>query len=682
MSKKYEHLLSPFKIGNHVIKNRTMFPNASPHFLQGPENYPAEGLMAFYTNIAKNGCAIITLAEWSNPNQRKGDYYSDFVHMQNFDFTDPAVGNYFSQLADDIHFYGSKLLVGIDFPAFPEGYSLAGSPEMKGGGHGPMGPRPATKPAPKEMIQENIQAFVEKCRRFRAYGYDGYSMRVEANLAASGGPFGKSMRTDEYDSSNLENRTRYILECADAVKKAFPDFIIEFGIAGEQPKGYGGGMQGYTLETAIEFAKLCEGRIDILQIREKDMCKSHPTGFTFQKGEHDVIKYAAAIKAAGVKNLLLQPVGGFQDPEELDRYIAEGKCDIIGMARAFFADPEYGIKLKEGRGEDITPCLWCNKCHGTILNDPDPWISVCSVNPKMGIAHKLGRMVDEVGEKKKVAIVGGGPAGMRTAIYAAQRGHDVTLFEKTGELGGQIIHGDYASFKWPIGEYKAWLIRQMEKVGVKVVMNCEATPDMVKEQGFDTVVACTGATPKIPRSMEGFADENGLLKKEYWFCTDVFGHEEELGKDVVIVGASETGVETGMYLCEKGHNVTLLTRQKEVGHDCSKLHYITMAFVGTDPVTGREGMRPAWEAYENLHGIVNVTTKKVEGNTVTYVDAEGVEHTITADSVVLCGGMKPQTDEALAFATAADEFFAVGDCNGCGNLQKVNRQAYSRAMQI
>jgi 2,4-dienoyl-CoA reductase-like NADH-dependent reductase (Old Yellow Enzyme family)/NADPH-dependent 2,4-dienoyl-CoA reductase/sulfur reductase-like enzyme len=679
MAKKYQHLLSPLKIGNVVIKNRTLFPNASPHFLQGPETFPAESLRAFYANIAKNGCAIITLAEWSNPNQRKGPYYSDGTHMQNFDYTDPSVGNYFSQLADEIHFYGSKILVGINFPDFPEGYSLNGSKAMN---MGPMGPRPATEPATKEMIQQNIQDFVEKCRRFRAYGYDGYSMRVEGNLAASGGMMGPSMRTDEYDGSTLENRTRYILECADAVKKAFPEWIIEFGIAGEQPKGYNGGSVGYELDTAIEFAKLCEGRIDILQLREKDMCKSHPTGFTFQKGEHEVIRYAEAIKAAGVKKLLLQPVGGFQDPEELDRYIAEGKCDIIGMARAFFADPEYGIKLQEGRGQDITPCLWCNKCHGTILDDPDPWISVCSVNPKMGIESKVDRMVDAPGKAKKVAIIGGGPAGMRTAIYAAQRGHAVTVYEKTNQLGGQIIHGDYASFKWPIGEYKAWLIRQLEENGVKVVLNCAATPELIAAEGYDAVVACTGAAPKIPGSMEGFADENGALKPAYKFCTDVFGHEAELGKDVVIVGASETGVETAMYLCENGHNVTLLTRQKTIGHDCSKLHYITMAFVGVDPVTGREGMRPAWEQYENLKGITNVTTKKVEGNTVYYVDAAGKEASITADSVVLCGGMKPLTDEALSFADAADQFLLVGDCNGCGNLQKVNRQAFSRAMQL
>lgn len=675
MNKRYKHLLSPLKIGNVVIKNRTLYPNASPHFLQGPEIFPAEGLMTFYTNLAKNGCAIITLAEWSNHNQRKGDFYSDGVHMQNFDYTDPSVGNYFSQLANDIHFYSSKILVGAMPTAFPDGYSLHGGKGFGGFGGGPFRSPKDTKPASRKMIEENITAFVEKMRMFRNFGYDGYSMRVEHNLAPV-----HSERNDEFTGS-LENRTRYVLMAADAVKKAFPDFIIQFGIAGEQPLGYTGGMTGYTLDVGIEFAKLCEGRIDILEIREKDMCKSHPTGYTFQKGEHEVIRYAEAIKTTGVKKLLLEPVGGFQDPEELDRYIAEGKCDIIGMARGFIADPEWGKKVAEGQGEDITPCLWCNKCHGTILDDPDPWLSVCSVNPQMGIEHKLHRLVEAPERVKKVAVIGGGPAGMRAAIYAAKRGHDVTLYEKNDRLGGKMIHGDYASFKWPIREYKSWLIRQLSQTGVKIIMDCAPSADMIEAGGYDSVIAATGAKPNVP-DIEGFRSPDGSLAEGYMTCIDVFGNEDKLGKNVVIVGGSEAGIETAMYLCENGHDVTVLTRQNKICHDCSRLHYITMAFVGPDPETGSTSMRPAWEKYDNLKGIVSVTTKKVEGGKVTYVDAAGAQHTIEADSVVLNGGMNPCIDEALAFEDTAAQFFVIGDANGCGNLQRCNHDAFSKASQI
>jgi hypothetical protein len=137
-----------------------------------------------------------------------------------------------------------------------------------------------------------------------------------------------------------------------------------------------------------------------------------------------------------------------------------------------------------------------------------------------------------------------------------------------------------------------------------------------------------------------------------------------------------------MYLCDNGHDVTVLTRQKSIGHDCSRLHYITMAFVGPDPETGKTSMRPAWEKYDNLKGIVSVTTKKVDGGKVTYIDGTGSEHTIEADSVVLCGGMNPCIDEALAFADTAVQFFVIGDANGCGNLQRCNRDAFSKASQI
>ena len=672
MAKKYPSLLKPVRIGNTVIKNRMVFPNASPHFLQGPEDYPSDGYRAYMANIARNGAGIVTIAEWDHMHDRFNDEM-DMGHMQYFDTKNAAVQNYMSQMADEVHFYGSKLILSTDIN-FPEGFSLQGGPAF-----GPPGmPPKMTEAFPKERMQEIIDQFVAKMTKYRNLGYDGVTMRFDMIMQPKA-----VERDDEYGGSAV-NRVKLVLDCYRAVKKKLgASFITEAQIAGEQPMGYTGETpNGYTIEDTIAVAKAGEDCIDIIQIREKDMTISHPTGYTFQKGEHPVIGYARQMKEAGVKELL-EPIGGFQDPDEIEGYLSEGLCDMIGMARAFFCNPEYGKLIEEGRAEDITPCLWCNKCHGTILMEkPDPWITVCSVNPYFGMQDKLHRLLQEPDKLKKVAVIGGGPIGMRAAIMAAERGHSVTLFEKSDYLGGQLYHSESYSFKWPLREFKNWEKRQLDKLGVEVRMNCAPEPEEIKAEGFDTVIAATGAQANLPGSIEGLRDENG--KALVRTCHDIFGKEAELGKKVVICGASETGIETAMYLCQNGHEVTLLTRQRELGHDCSKLHYITMAWVKPDnDGSGRGHMAPAWEKFDDiLYGITEVTTKSVKGGTVVYEDKEGKEHTIEADDVIICGGTSPRVDEALRYMDAADQFLMVGDCNGTRNIQKGTRDALAKVNMI
>lgn len=672
MSKRYAALLSPVRIGNTVLKNRMVFPNASPHFLQGPEDFPAEGYVSFTGALARNGAAIVTLAEWDHPHPRDNPKM-DMGHMQYFDMNNPAVHNYVCQIADEVHFYGGKLVLSTDL-TFPKGYSMNGGPGRAFPGMPPV----MTEMMPAERMSEIIDAFVEKVTMYRDLGYDGVTMRVDSYMVPA-----ENERQDAYGGS-VAGRMKLVIDAYRAVKKALgPSFITEVQCPGEQPMGYTGESSiGYTLQDTIEFAKLAEDVVDIIQLREKDMCISHPTGYTFQKGEHPCVGYSVALKEAGVK-ILTEPIGGFQDPEEINELIASGKCDMIGMARAFFCNPNYGELLAQGRGEDLTPCLWCNKCHGTILTEkPDPWLSVCSVNPRFGIEHKLHRLLKKDVTPKRVAIIGGGPVGMRCAIMAAELGHTVTLYEKTGYLGGQLYHSEFYSFKWPLQDFKNWEKRRMEQLGVTVLLNTAPTPDELKAEGYNAVVAATGAQAKLPQSIQGLRDENGnaLVRT----CHDIFGKEAELGKHVVICGASETGIETAMYLAQNGHEVTLLTRQNEIGHDCSKLHYITMAWVKpNNDGTGKGHMAPAWEKFEDvLHGITGVTTKSIAGNTVTYVDKDGAEHQITGDDVIICGGVAPRVDEAMRYAECADTFLLAGDCNGCGNIQRGMRDALAKVNMI
>lgn len=667
---KYPNLLMPLRVGNHVLKNRLIYPNASPHFLQGPENYPAEGYRAFVANLARNGAAVVNVAEWNNPNQRKFPSDMDISHMQSFDLTDPAVHNYLSQMAEEVHFYGSKLIVTLNLE-FQPGYTLNGGPAPFAPGGGD------TQPVPRKLIPEAVQRNVERARFYKNLGFDGVSIRCDADMLPADQP-----RQDEYGGS-LENRTRFLREVLTRIKETFgSDFLIEGVIAWEQPDGYGIHQRangGYFKEDAVAFIRLTEGIIDIMQIRENNGCTSHPTGYNSLPGVHPALDFALEMKNAGVKTLM-EPIGGFQDPEEMECALAEGKCDLFGAARAFMADYDYGKKLYAGQGENIVPCLKCNKCHGTILPEHEPWVSVCSVNPVMGKWGKLARMLG--GQRtgsKKVAVIGGGPAGMRAALFAAEQGHQVALFERSGQLGGQLFHSDYFSFKWPVRNYRDWLVRQLEHSAVEVHMNTEPTPEEIRAGSYDAVLAATGAQAVVPRSIEGLWNEDGTRKAEVLTCLDALPLEKTLGKHVIICGGSEVGMETAMFLCEQGHEVTVLTRQKELGHNASKLHYITTAWVRRNP-DGSAEERPAWEHYSGLHGKVCVTTKRVNGTTVTYTEADGAERQITGDSVLICGGMKPNLEQAMKYAGLSDQFFPIGDCNGAGNLQRCNEEAYARVM--
>jgi len=675
MSKKYAALLSPVRIGDVVLKNRMVFPNASPHFLQGPEDFPAEGYRAFMAGVARNGAALVTVAEWSDPKPRhiKG---IDIGHMQAWDFGNAAVRNYHSQMADEVHFYGSKLMLSTGF-TFPEGYSLHGGLVPAGPGQPPTVMKEVL---PRERISEVIDSFVSLVGEYRDVGYDGVTMRIDDLLCPK-----ETERGDEYGGSPV-GRTRIVIEAYKAIKKKFgPSFITEVQCAGEQPMGYNGDSRiGYSIEDTIAFCRAAEaeGVVDIIQLREKNVAASHPTGYTFHKGEHPCVGYSQALKAAGI-HILTEVIGGLQDPDEINGYIADGKADMIGMARAFFSNPNYIDLIVAGRGEDVMPCIWCNKCHGTILSDnPDPWLSVCSVNPYFGIQEKLGRLLEEPEKLRKVAVIGGGPVGMRAAIMAAERGHTVTLFEKTDYLGGQLRHAESFSFKWPLKDFRDWEVRQLGRLGVEIRMNTDPSPDEIRAGGFEAVIAATGASASLPGSIEGLYGEDGSAKVRT--CHDIFGKESELGHHVVICGASETGIETAMYLAENGHEVTLLTRQKEIGHNCSKLHYITMSWVKpNNDGSGKGHLAPAWEKYEDvLRGITEVTTLSVEGNTVTYADKNGAVHTITGDDVIICGGTKPNVDEALRYADAADTFLMVGDCDRCGNLQRGMRDALAKVNMI
>ena len=653
MSRQCQYLLSPIQIGSHILKSRMIAPQALPHYLQGSEPYPSEAIIHHVSNIAKNGAAIVAFGAWDDTDQRKAGGTAS--HFPMFDYSDPSNETYVCKLVDCIHFYDSLAsiyLMPLEMPNF--------QPKPSMDKPFPMWFSPVEKVSEitQTMMQDMIDLAVKKALYFQQLGFDMISLQMSyrefmhIGLSKFFSPLTND-RTDEYGGDAV-GRGKLALDMCRAIKAACgKDFLIDLWIAGEEEPG------GITAEDTVSFAKAAEGIVDILQIRGGNINPVHPTGFNSCESEPVTLHVAKKVKESGAK-LVVAAAGGYGNPRYNERFIAEGMLDMVAIGRQFICDSNYGKKIYEDRPEDIVPCQRCAKCH--VPYEKGPWIFVCSGNPTMGIADRLDKMVSPAVCPKKVAVVGGGIAGMEATLEASRRGHRVTLYEKSAQLGGQLLHADYPEFKWPLRNFKDYMIRQVLKANITLKLGTEATPAVIAAEGYDAVIVAIGAEPKnlsIP----------GADSKKVIMPIAVYGHEEELGKNIVVVGGGEIGAETGLYLAECGHHVTLLTRQDRVAPDATCTHY-------------REMFEERWLREKNFHFLTNVQIESVTDTGVIYRDKAGALCELPADNVVISGGRAADTEFALSFYGSANDFFLVGDCKTPGNVQKCMRMAYAAATRL
>ena len=653
MSRQFQHLLSPIQIGSHILKSRMIAPQALPHYLQGSEPYPSEAIIHHVSNIARNGAAIVAFGAWDDTDQRKAGGTAS--HFPMFDYSDPSNETYVCKLVDCIHFYDSLAsiyLMPLEMPNF--------QPKPSMDKPFPMWFSPVEKVSEitQTMMQDMIDLAVKKALYFQQLGFDMISLQMSyrefmhIGLSKFFSPLTND-RTDEYGGDAV-GRGKLALDMCRAIKAACgKDFLIDLWLAGEEEPG------GITAEDTVSFAKAAEGIVDILQIRGGNITPVHPTGFNSCESEPVTLHVAKKVKESGAK-LVVAAAGGYGNPRYNERFIAEGMLDMVAIGRQFICDSNYGKKIYEDRPEDIVPCQRCAKCH--VPYEKGPWIFVCSGNPTMGIADRLDKMVSPAVCPKKVAVVGGGIAGMEATLEASRRGHRVTLYEKSSQLGGQLLHADYPEFKWPLRNFKDYMIRQVLKANITLKLGTEATPAVIAAEGYDAVIVAIGAEPKnlsIP----------GADSKKVIMPIAVYGHEEELGKNIVVVGGGEIGAETGLYLAECGHHVTLLTRQDRVAPDATCTHY-------------REMFEERWLREKNFHFLTNVQIESVTDTGVIYRDKAGALCELPADNVVISGGRAADTEFALSFYGSANDFFLVGDCKTPGNVQKCMRMAYAAATRL
>jgi 2,4-dienoyl-CoA reductase-like NADH-dependent reductase (Old Yellow Enzyme family)/thioredoxin reductase len=654
---KYPHLLSPLMTGDRVLKNRMTASNFKKHFIQGPETYPTENVITHFINKARNGAAVVTFPGIEfNSDRPVHDHY-----MPPYGVDKLLQQHYICQVADGIHLYGGLCMAPLmlELPMFGPGSSLEnGEPEffdvsddvlslyIMGDPFSKMFGQHYSKPYTKEMIEHSIETAGVQARTLQELGIDGVRVGNTRFLSPL-----TNKRKDEYGGS-LENRLRYIRSVCERIRAACgPGFIIETEISVPEPQ-----EGGWTLEDAIESCKMLEGYVDIVGVAGDEIDPRHVTQFEPKTPYLD----ATAAIMNGIRGregrVVIQTLGGYHDPDIIEDAIAQGKTDLVSMARAFIADPEYGKKIYEGRPDDIVPCLRCNKCHRT--GNSDPWIDACAVNPVWSYEHKIDRLFDAPSGRRRVAVVGGGPAGMKSAILLAGRGHEVTLYEKSERLGGLINTSEKPWFKWPLKDYRDFLVRQVEKCGIRTFLNTAPTVADLNEGGYDYVIGAIGSEPYVP-GIPGIRRANVMSSPDAYFRTG------DVGDEVVIIGGGEIGVETGMYLADEGRKVTVLEMTDTLAADTTPTHYRSL-FIR------------AWEKLaDRLTMLTNATVTEVTEEGVTYLDAGRAAHSIKADTVILSVGLSPKTGEALAYGTpeAKYKYYMIGDCNQVANLVRLNQAA-------
>jgi 2,4-dienoyl-CoA reductase-like NADH-dependent reductase (Old Yellow Enzyme family)/thioredoxin reductase len=677
---KYPNLLSPVKVGNHVLKNRLIAGMGEPYSSRGPEEFPPDGIISHYINKAKTGAGLICIDEYlqrpydrhietneeilrnrfENPNPFNPDHgnHGGSGRMDNMNIVNGGCQNHLSEMSESIHFYGAKTVFGFQFMDPYPGYGVSDRSASK---EGPEEiwqmwfPNEDEKEIPRELMDKYLDEVALLCTLLKECGFDGIYLHLNYRMFF----FGKwlspltNKRTDEFGGS-VENMARYPIMAMDRIKqRCGKDFIILGSMNSRDTEG------SYTFEDMIQYANLFKGHMDILQVKcGRTLDESSPMGF--YKERVPALEDGALIRK-GAPGLPIAINGGFEYPEECEEAIVKGQTDLVSLSRPWISNADYGVKVYEGRSEDIVPCLRCNACH--VSSYHKPWVSTCSVNPEWGFEHRIDKMTSPLDErKKKVAVIGSGPAGMEAALIASERGHDVTLYEKGPKPGGLLRQISKISHKWPHKDFMNYMIRKIEKSNVKVLLNTEATKDMLAKENYDTILAAIGADPIVP-SIPGVDGKNVL--------TGVFalGNEEAVKGDVVIIGGGEVGVDTGLYLAELGHKVTVLEMENMLARTAVPIHFYSV-------------LMDTFRDEKNLDSVLNARCTGICSDKVTYADKDGNEHEIKADTVVLCVGMAPKHSEALNLNVPGVKLSLIGDCNRASDIQRAMRSGYGTAVIV
>lgn len=683
----YKALFSPVRIGAMELANRiVMSPMTTDYGTSGQE--PSERLLAYLEARARGGVGLITLEVCSVALDHRYQVHSLSLSEDRFI-------EQHREIVDRVHRHGVKIQPQITHPG-PE--SLAPFFEGKPG-IGPSvcvnpGGMQSCRPVEVDELPGVIDQYVAASVRAKQAGYDGMELHAAHAYMLLGSFLSplRNARNDDYGGKSLRKRARLLLETLTAIRTAVgPDFPITVSLSGYERFPGGRAIN----ETQRLAQMLVVAGADAFRI-SGGTTDGLVTGMIMGSQFPDGINVSQAEAIKQVVDVPVMVVGRIHTPEHAEDVIGSGRVDLVAMGRPFLADPEWPNKAKEGRAMDIRRCISCQNCIDSMITEGS---MSCAVNAATG--REQTSSLTQAETKKCVVVIGGGAGGMEAARVADLRGHDVILLEKQGRLGGSMllastVHSDNETF------YQ-WQLRQLSQSGVDLRLGQEATKEILQQVQPDAIVVATGAkveTPAIPgadgdkvfsgaqlrRLVEGSATTADLRVLPAWlrspaaWCLKTLSTRLTpkiirsfsrrylpLGKRVVIVGADLAAIEVAEFLANRGRRIHILDHAARVA-----------------PEVGPKRLAEHMDRLDRLGITVNTESEvlSIAGDQVRYRTVNGVDRTLTANSVILAGEPVASTEFYDSVKELAPEVHAIGDCTGLGLFKKATQEGMAVACQL